>query len=92
MSTFKENLKTAFFESRYNLCMENRATDPVYRQLEEAYCALFGRIRKRLGKKHWKLIFRLEALGNQKSSIDDERIYLQGMIDCAKLFKMIQMV
>ena len=92
MSTFEENLKALFSESQYELCLQNRKTDPVYRRLQEEYDKLFDLIQRRLGKKHRKLMFKLEAVGNHKGSIDDDRIYLQGMINCAKLLKMLEMV
>ncbi|MCL2343210.1 MAG: hypothetical protein FWC62_04850 [Firmicutes bacterium] len=92
MSTFEENLKMIFSESQYELCMQNRKTDPVYRQFQKKYDKLFNRIRKRLGTKHQQLLFKLEELGSDKGSIDNDLIYLQGMIDCTKLLRMIQMI
>jgi len=92
MPSFEENLKAVFSESQYNLCMQNRKTDQVYQQLEREYNQLFDRIRKLLGKKHRKLMLKLEAVGNHKGAIDDDLIYLQGMIDCAKLLRIIKMV
>ena len=92
MSKFEENLKTAFSESQYDLCMQNRKTDLHYQQLEDEYSRLFDHIRNRLGKRHRKLMLKLERLGNEKGSIDDDLIYLQGMIDCVKLLKIIKMI
>ena len=92
MSKFEDNLKAAFSESLYDLCMQNRKTDQEYRQIEKEYNRLFDRVRNLLGKKNRKLMLKLEALGNQKGSIDDGLIYLQGMIDCVKLLKMIGMI
>jgi len=89
MPSFEENLKAAFSESQYALCMQNRKTDRVYRQLQNEYDKLFDCIQDRLGKKHRKLLLKLEAVGNHKGGIDDDLIYLQGMIDCAKLLRMI---
>jgi len=91
MPSFEENLKAAFSESQYNLCMQNRKTDKIYQQLEDEYNNLFERIRKLLGKKHRKLMLKLEAVGNHKGGIDDDLIYLQGMIDCVKLLRMLKM-
>lgn len=91
MGKFLENLQTAFCESQYDLCMKNREADPDYRQLEKEYSQLFDRIRDRLGKKHRKLMLKLEALGNAKTSIDDQ-IYLQGMMDCVTLLKLIKLI
>ena len=92
MSRFEENLKMAFSESYYDLCAQNHKTDPVYQQLEDKYNRLFKRIQHQLEKKHWKLMLKLEAVGNQKEGIDEDMIYLQGMIDCVKLLKIIGMI
>jgi len=72
--------------------MQNRKTDLHYQQLEDEYSRLFDHIRNRLGKRHRKLMLKLERLGNEKGSIDDDLIYLQGMIDCVKLLKIIKMI
>lgn len=92
MTKFEENLRTAFSESQYDLCMRNREEDLRYRQLEEEYSKLFDHIRDRLGKKHRKLMLKLEQMGNEKGSIDDDLLYLQGMIDCVKRLKAIKMI
>jgi len=92
MSKFEENLRAAFSESMYELCMQNREADLRYQQLEKEYDQLFDRIRKRLGKKHRKLMLKLEELSGIKEYIDDEFIYLQGMINCVKLLKIIGMI
>ena len=92
MTLFEENLKSAFSESQYELCLQNRKTDRTYRQLQAEYDKLFDRIQDRLGKKHRKLLLKLEAVGNHKGSIDDDTLYLQGMIDCVKLLKILKMI
>jgi len=92
MSKFEVNLKTAFSESLYDLCLQERETDPARRRLEEQYSRLFDRIRDRLDKKHRKLMLRLETLGNEKDGRDDELIYLQGIIDCVKLLKIMKVI
>ena len=92
MSKFEENLKTAFCESLYDLCMQNREIDPEYQRLEKEYNQLFDRIRNLLGKKHRKLMMLLEELGNHKGSIDDKLIYSQGMANCVTILKIIGML
>ncbi|MCL2697768.1 MAG: hypothetical protein FWE74_06780 [Oscillospiraceae bacterium] len=91
MSKFEENLKHAFAESQYELGMQNRKTDNEYIKLDKKYDKLFDHIRDLLGKDR-KLMLDFEALGNRKGSIDDKMIYLQGMIDCVKLLRIIKMI
>ena len=92
MSIFEENLKEAFSESQHALSMEKQKTDPQYQQLETEYKELFDRIKDTLGEKHKQLIFTFEELRNEIGSIDDDCVYLQGMIDCVKLLKMIRLI
>ena len=92
MTKFEENLKAAFSDAQYDLCMQNRETDLHYRQVEYEYNKLFKHIRNRLGKKHRKLMLELECLDGEKTGIDNDLIYQQGMIDCVKLLKIIKMI
>lgn len=91
MSSFSENLRQAFMESQYELCMANRQTDPHRQQLEQQYDRLFGYIRNSLGEQR-KLMLELEALQNDIGGIDDRLIYLQGFIDCVTLLKTIRLI
>lgn len=92
MTIFDKKLKQAFSGSMYDLCMKHQKTDIRYQNLKKEYDRLFDKIRILLGKKHRKLMLKLEALGNDRSIIDHDLIYLQGMIDCVKLLKLIKMI
>lgn len=92
MSIFEENLKMAFSESQYDLCMRNKDKDLHYQGLEKEWDKLFTTIQKRLGKKHRKLMSRLEELQNEIGSTDGDLIYMQGMIDCVILLKTIKLI
>lgn len=92
MIQIPENIKTLFSESAYGLVMENRKNDLNYQQLQKDYSKLFDNIQDRLGKKHRKLMLKLEAKQNEMGSIDDELIYLQGMIDCVALLRIIRLI
>lgn len=92
MTIFEKNLKQAFSESMYDLCMKHQKTDIHYQKSQKEYDRLFDHIRNLLGKKHRKLMLKLEALGNDRAIIDHDLIYLQGMIDCVKLLKLIKMI
>ena len=87
-----ENIKTVFSESAYSLVMETRENDLCYQQLEKDYNKLFDNIQDQLGKKHRKLMFKLESKQNEMGSIDDELIYLQGMLDCVALLRIIRLI
>jgi hypothetical protein len=91
MTKFEENLKHAFTESRYELSMLNRKMDKEHIKLTKKYDKLFEHIRDLLGKDR-KLMLKLEALGNEKGEIDDEFVYLQGMLDCVKLLQAIKVI
>lgn len=92
MIQIPENIKTLFSESAYGLVMENQKSDLGYQQLQKDYIKLFDNIQDRLGKKHHKLMLKLEAKRNEMGSIDDEFIYLQGMIDCVALLRIIRLI
>lgn len=92
MIQIPENMKMVLSTSAYGLVMENRKNDLGYQQLQKDYIKLFDNIQDRLGKKHRKLMLKLEAKQNEMGSIDDELIYLQGMIDCVTLLRMIRLI
>ncbi|MCL2697792.1 MAG: hypothetical protein FWE74_06900 [Oscillospiraceae bacterium] len=91
MTKFDESLKHTFAESRYELCMQNRQTDKEYIKLDNQHSKLFEHISNLLGKNR-KLMLKLEALENQKGSIDDKFVYIQGMADCVKLLRVIKLI
>jgi predicted nuclease with TOPRIM domain len=92
MTKFEENLRHAFLDSRSELLMEKRKTDEKYKNLKKKYDNLFDFIKNQLDYKDRKLMSDLEALGNQKGSMDNEMIYLQGMIDCVKMLRIIRII
>ena len=92
MTSIPENLKTVFSESAYGLVMEHRKNDLYYQQLEKACARQFSNIQHHLGKKHRKQMLKLEAMQNELDSIDDDLIYLKGMIDCVALLRIIKLI
>lgn len=92
MTKFQKNLKQAFCDSQYELCSKNRENDENYQSIDKEYNRVFEEIRDKLGNKNRKLMLELELLQNQIACIDDECIYLQGMIDCAVLLKTIELI
>lgn len=92
MTKFQENLMQAFSESQYELCMENRKKNAEYQAVDKEYDRVFEKIRNKLGKKNRKLMLELELLQGQATSIDEDYIYLQGMIDCVILLKTIKLI
>ena len=92
MIQIPENMKAVFSTSAYDLVMENRKHDLGYRQLAKDHHKLFRFIQDRLGKRDRKLMLKLEAMQNQMASIDDELIYLQGMMDCVALLRTIRLI
>ena len=91
MSKFEDNLKMAFSESQYDLCMRNQKSDPEYRELQVRCNKLFERLRDQLGKRHRKMLLKWEDMRSDKDGLDDDAIYLQGMIDCVKLLRLLEM-
>lgn len=92
MNRFEHNLKEAFVESEYGLVKENRTNDAHYQRLEKEYNLIFEAIRHRLGEDHSRLMIQLEAKNNEIKSIDDDLLYMQGMIDCVTLLKTIRLI
>lgn len=92
MIQIPENMKAVFSTSAYDLVMENRKHDLGYRQLAKGHYKLFRSIQDRLGEGDRKLMLKLEAMQNQMASIDDELIYLQGMMDCVALLRTIGLI
>ena len=92
MPQIPETFKTAFINTVYDLILENQKKDPQYRQAKEKYAALFNEIRDLLGRDDRKLMLRLEEMQNEMEGMDDEMIYLQGMIDCAALLRAIRLL
>ena len=92
MNSFEHNLKAAFVESEYGLVMEKRKTDPHYQRLEKEYDLIFEAVRRRLGEDHSRLMIQLEAKNNEIKSIDDDLLYMQGMINCVTLLKTIRLI
>ncbi|MDR2559304.1 MAG: hypothetical protein LBC86_07170 [Oscillospiraceae bacterium] len=91
MTKFEETLKHAFTESRHELSMQNRKTDAEYKSHTKKHNELYDEIKILLGDNR-KLISDYEAATNEMGSIDDEFVYLQGMIDCVKLLRIIKMI
>lgn len=85
-------LKSLFSESAYTLVLENQNNNPHYQAIQKEYSALFDAIQDLLGKKNRKMMLNLEAMYNEMKSMDDEILYLQGMIDCADLLRMISLI
>ena len=91
MSVFIEKLKAAFAESQHALCLENRKTDAHYQHLQKEYKRLYESIREKLGEDE-KTLFAFEAATNEMDGIDNDLIYLQGMIDSAEWMKMLKLI
>lgn len=92
MTIFEKNLKQAFSESMYDLCMKHQKTDIHYKKAQKEYDRLFDKVRNLLGKKHRKLMLQLEEADGYRGMINHRLVYLQGMIDCVKLLKLIKVI
>lgn len=92
MTEFEKNLKHAFLDSQYDLVLQNQKTDLRYQQITKEHTELFDVIRNKLGKKNGKLMFKLEEMENERHSVDNHLIYMQGMLDCVIMLKTIKLI
>ncbi|MCL2883973.1 MAG: hypothetical protein FWF49_00625 [Oscillospiraceae bacterium] len=87
---FEENLRQAFFDSTYGLAMQDRKTNREYRSVKKEWSDLFDRIREKVEDDELWLHF--EELQNHWKGMDDDCIYLQGIMDGVHLLKYIHVI
>jgi len=90
-SIFAKQLEQAFSESSYALAMQSIKVSTEYQNAQKEYKNMFSTIEDKLGEDR-KLMLRLEEFQNHMRSMDDYWIYLQGIIDCAYLMKLIKLI
>ena len=66
--------------------IKNQKENQEYRKIKEQLEKLTAHIKNRLGQEY-KLLNRLEELGNQLHGFETEWIYQQGICDCMTLLK-----
>ena len=92
MTNFEKNLRSAFLESQNELCLENQKSDDDYQELRKEWHELFGKICGIIGEDNKDLMYEFEEVRNAMGGINDEYIYLKGMIDCVELLKIIRLI